>query len=115
MCGLAHYGEEIARRCGQRAINLWHKLVPEARALIQKVVRELLDGNLPFRAGIDLFIAGGFRSEWTIVLKIKVACLAFIPVFERIIEAQHRLIGKHTAAQRAGGQSVSLSKRCAAV
>ena len=114
LCGLAHFREEVARSCCALAVSLWDKIPVHGRHLAHNVARNFLDG--PYRAELDAFVAGASRSNWSTALKIMVAILAFIPVAERIIEAQHRFIKKDSAAAiNVGPVAASLSLRCNAV
>ena len=110
-CGMLHWDEGLARRCGASCMQAWDALEASQKAKQLPFLRALLSEH-EHRCALERWIAGELARVQLPreVLEI-LAPLTFVPVAERIIEAQHSIIKKKVGFTRAGPVACSLALR----
>jgi hypothetical protein len=102
---LADWDVDRARRNGQLLLNKFDASV-KSRELHHCITWEWLEPDSPLRAQLVQFL-GGVPLDQLGLLRDRVAELLFIPVIERVQEADHSRVKKATTYKRVTGAYVS--------
>ena len=111
LAGLAHHDEAQARQCASAALAHWSGTGDGGHQFHHPVSQKFLSAGGGLRQHLDAFVDGTPRADLPVDFRMAVAALAFTPVVERTIEAQHSYIKKRAGHNRSGPCSVSLSIR----
>ena len=102
--------DEARARSNARELVRQFDASEQREELHDKVTWQTLSAGTRLRSDLEQFIAGAARESLVELFKF-IAELAFMPVAERLTEAEHSRVNRYCAKRKASGQTVSLVLR----
>ena len=114
LCGIAHPFADTARRCTQEALAQFNATPKGLASLHHPLTTVLLDPDEAPRAALEEFAEGRCsREDFPTAVTELVLALLFIPICERVVEAQHKDVKRALAkfTSQGGGARASIAIR----
>jgi hypothetical protein len=96
LAGLAHHQASLAQGCAQKCCALWDE-TPIGLLHLHHPVTELCLGPDGFSSDVAKMASGAPLVALSTAFQEQVACLKFIPIAERVIEAKHKDVKQRLA------------------
>ena len=110
-CSMLHWNEEIAKKGCKECLELWAAASPPGKAALPLIIRNLLSEPHTLEQ-LQRWESGVVsRAELPREVLASLAPLTFIPIAERVIEAQHSIMKKRLGYARAGPVACSMALR----
>jgi len=108
LCGLAHFDETVARKCGAKALLQWQEA--EVADLHHRITVEFFRNDILLKGLID-FVDGVPLAECSQEFQQVVYEKRWIPLSETTIEEKHARVNLDMSRRRGGPVKVSLANR----